>query len=48
MLRNIRNTSRELEEPYRENYLVSCESHGGETAEVVLLVREELRIEINS
>ena len=42
-IRNVRENARNQSTPEcRENYLRSCESHGGELAEIVAIVRREL------
>ena len=42
MFRNVReNSANQITPINRENYLASCEKHGGELAEVVVVVRQE-------
>lgn len=36
------NASRQATEEHRDNYLRSCESHGGDTAEAAKVVRSEI------
>jgi len=40
--RILENASCQATEEYRENYLRSCEAHGGESAEVAAEVRQHL------
>lgn len=43
MLENVRATAAEQSTPeYRENYLRSCEAHGGDMIEIVAQVRKEI------
>jgi hypothetical protein len=44
MLKNVRATAQVQETPeYLNNYLSSCEAHGGVLAEVAVQVRQEMK-----